>query len=162
MITQDEVKEALKDDSETGIFIWIKSSSNRIKYGQKAGYIDSQSGYVRISIGHDLYHAHRLAFLYVNGYLPKYIDHINGCRSDNRIANLRSCSQTQNNQNSKLRNNSSGHKGVSFDKRSKKWESYINIGKKKKSLGLFNDIELADFVVREARILHYGEFCRHE
>jgi hypothetical protein len=54
------------------------------------------------------------------------IDHINGNKLDNREFNLRKANKSQNAMNSKKpSNNSSGTKGVSWDKRSEKWEAYI-------------------------------------
>jgi len=63
-----------------------------------------------------------------------WIDHINQIKTDNRIENLRWCNGRENNINKGLdKNNTSGHRGVSYDKRYNKWNAYINIetGKKK-------------------------------
>lgn len=162
MLTQDYLIEILDYDAINGIFRWKSTLSKKIKAGDEAGYISNDSGYRKITIVGKLYYAHRLAFLCMHGYLPSLVDHKNGVRSDNRIENLRECTQTQNNQNSKLRASSkSGFKGVVKDKRTGKWESFISLNKKKKFLGYFEDIELAAFVAQEARNLHYGDFCRH-
>ena len=54
-----------------------------------AGSVHS-TGYVRIGVDGGKYTAHCLAWLYTHGVWPSdQIDHINGNRSDNRIANLR-------------------------------------------------------------------------
>lgn len=162
MVTQDLVKRLFDYNEDTGVITWKEVRSKKVKIGQEAGYLSTDSGYRKITVGEKLLYAHRIAFLYTYGFLPKYIDHKNGNRADNSKANLRECTQTQNNQNSKLRESSkSGYKGVVFDKRSNKWESFITLNRKKKFLGYFDDLELAGFVAEEARNMHYGEFCRH-
>lgn len=162
MLSQELVRKLFSYDELLGVITWKEPKSHRVKIGDEAGYLSGDSGYRKITIGKKLYYAHRIAFLYVHGHLPKLIDHKNGNRSDNSIKNLRQCSQTQNNQNSKLRSSSySGCKGVSFDKRSGKWESSITVCRRKKFLGYFEDLELAAFVAEEARNMYYGDFCRH-
>ena len=86
--------------------------------------------------------AHRLAWLYVHGEWPaEEIDHLNRVRSDNRISNLRLATQAENKQNTSLRRDStSGHKGVSWHKRDKKWVAEIKLHGKKHYLGYFNNI----------------------
>lgn len=78
-------------------------------------------GYVQIKISGKLYHAHRLAWLYVYGYMPeKEIDHINRIRDDNRIANLREATSQLNSLNTGIyKNNTSGSKGIYYNKRAK-------------------------------------------
>ena len=57
-----------------------------------------------IGVDRKLYSAHRLAWLIAYGEFPKYqIDHINAIRSDNRMTNLRACTQKQNNENTSPR-----------------------------------------------------------
>lgn len=76
----------------------------------------TRKGYIRIHFSGKLYAAHRLAWFYVHGDWPRQqIDHINGNRADNRIANLRDVSARVNSQNRKRANanNSNGLLGVS-------------------------------------------------
>lgn len=63
------------------------------------------------------------------------VDHINGKRLDNRKSNLRRCSNQENSMNKyKNSNNSSGYKGVYFDKDRGKWRGSIQFnGKSYKS-----------------------------
>lgn len=69
-------------------------------------------------------------------YPSNDVDHINGCRNDNRKCNLRACTRQENIQNSKKRTTSaSKYKGV--NKHQKGWQAFIWINGKNKSLGLF-------------------------
>jgi len=63
-----------------------------------------------------------LIFLYHHGYLPKFVDHIDGNKKNNRIENLREATKSQNAMNQKVSTrNTSGIKGVMWHKRDKKW-----------------------------------------
>jgi len=89
--------------------------------------------------------AHRLAWIYVNGDDEiDQIDHINGLRSDNRIENLRSISESANKRNmGKSKRNTSGVTGVNWNKLLKKWVASIYINGKSTHLGVYFDIEIA-------------------
>ncbi len=125
-LTAEELRELLNYDQETGIFTRKVSTSNRVKVGAVAG-CSGGDGYLLIMVQSRLYQAHRLAWLHTHGVWPKgQIDHINRDRSDNRIANLRDVTQKQNLQNrSKSSTNTSGHPGVSWNKRISKWQASI-------------------------------------
>ena len=127
---------------------------------EKAGNIN-KDGYTIIVLNGIWYKAHRLIFLMHNGYLPNQIDHIDGNPNNNKIENLRAVSHNQNMQNKGIyKNNTSGVKGVSFDKNSNKFRVYINMNKKRKYFGRFDDFELAELVAIEARKKYHGEFAR--
>ncbi|MGK6932818.1 HNH endonuclease [Escherichia coli] len=89
----------------------------------------------------------------MNGSLPKSdIDHINLVRDDNRIANLRLATRSQNIQNvNKKANNKSGYKGVSWDKKSRKWRAQIVINKRKVNLG---------FTMTQRKLIKYIQIKR--
>lgn len=99
---------------ETGEFRWKMDAPTGTA---KAGALvtkSERSGYHTIVVMGRKYYAHRLAWFYTHGGWPPNIDHDNRVRTDNRIENLRSCSQAENMQNTKLRrDNSSGLYGVS-------------------------------------------------
>lgn len=142
--TPSEVYEKLRGllsyDPETGEFRWLASRRNG--KGLIPGSINGD-GYLQIQTGDETYKAHRLAWLYVHGVWPaKQLDHINGIRTDNRIANLREATNAENGQNRAIaRNNRSGHKGVTADKRSGKWKAYIKINKRMKHIGYFHNLD---------------------
>ncbi|QGQ97073.1 hypothetical protein EHS13_20360 [Paenibacillus psychroresistens] len=89
------------------------------------------------------------------------MDHINGDRSDNRKQNLRLATRQQNaNNNGKIANGSSRHKGVSWDKERKKWRAKITIKSKKKSIGRFENESDAALAYNEYAKEVFGEFAR--
>lgn len=158
-LTQEHLKEGLKYDPETGDFSWLSTCGN-IHKGKIAGYIH-HTGYQHIGINGSLYLSHRLAWLYMTGNFPKYeIDHINRVKKDNRWVNLRECSHAQNMVNFPIRkDNTSGFKGVTWNKKSKKWQSQIIKNGKGYYLGSFdNKIEAAKIYNKKALEL-YGEFA---
>lgn len=162
MITQDELKEFLQYDAETGIFTWLKRTSNRVKIGAVAG-TKHCAGYVSISLNGKLYLAHRLAWLYTHGELPKHeIDHINGKRNDNRILNLRQATHKQNLYNTGMfSHNSSGIRGVFQRKDTGKWQAQTKENGRHKSLGCYKTAELAAAAYQDYAQRTFGEFRRN-
>lgn len=103
---------------------------------------------------------HKLIYMYHYGVVPAQLDHINRDTTDNRIENLRVASPASNMQNRNLfKNNTSGCKGVSWNKRIGQWQTYIQVDKRLKHLGYFDDLELAALVAMEARDKYHGAFA---
>ena len=142
-ITHEFVLGTLAYDETTGVFVWRVRLGGRGLSGRVAGWISG--GYRLITLAGATYKAHRLAWFYVNGSWPsKHIDHINGNPTDNRIKNLRQCTDAENAQNVALRkNNTSGFAGVSWDRRKKKWHASIKAYGKRNSLGYYQTKEAA-------------------
>ena len=91
----------------------------------------------------------------------KQVDHINGDTLDNRRTNLRLASVKENNRNMKIpRHNTSGYKGVSFDKKKGKYRASIYVDNKQKFLGYFDDPKQASFAYDAAAIKFHKEFAR--
>ena len=134
ILTQACLKELLHYDPETGVFTW-KVQRSRVKAGTIAGHKNA-NGYIVIYVLNRPYKAHRLAWLYANGYFPpEDIDHINGAKADNRIQNLREASRKVNSRNQKIFcTNSSGIPGVYWSKRNQKWGVEVS----RKYLGLYS------------------------
>lgn len=156
-MTQEELKSILNYNSETGKFSWVSmkwKKSNRV--GSK-----KSNGYMQVAIGGKVYYQHRLAWLYMTGEMPdSEIDHINGVMDDNRWCNLRLATRSQNEMNTVLSSaNTSGIKGVSWDKRNKKWCATIVINRKTVWLGRHSSIESAKAVIERARAHIHGEFA---
>jgi hypothetical protein len=98
-----------------------------------------------------------------NGYIPELIDHRDGNTENDRIENLRVATHSENRRNSrKPKNNTSGVKGVSWHKPSSKWWVTLSVEGKKRSFGLYHDINVAKFVVETMRHKYHGQFARSE
>ncbi len=157
-LTAEYLRSILHYDQESGVFTWKVRTAHNVKVGDAAGCPDG-GGYLLIRLQSRLYKAHRLAWLHVYGVWPKgQIDHINRNRSDNRIPNLRDVSTKQNMQNAgKYSSNTSGHPGVSWDKRYSKWRAYIAHNYKLIHLGYFTDIEEALAARKAAEKLYWAD-----
>lgn len=107
----------------------------------------------------------RIIFLLKHGYLTdgKIVDHADGNPLNNKVDNLREVTEYQNNQNSKLpKTNTSGHKGVHWDAKSKKWRVLIYANGKFHHFGLYENKEDAIKVAIEARKKLHGEFAKYK
>lgn len=150
-LTQSQLKEILHYNQSSGIFTNI-STMNIIGTLNK--------GYMNYNIDGKLYFLHRLAFLYIEGQFPDHhVDHINNIKTDNAWVNLRTSTHQQNMMNRKIQlNNTSGYKGVYFDKRCSKWHVRLGLNNKRISLGYFNCKHEAAKVYNKAALKYFGEF----
>lgn len=160
-LTAEEARNLFHYDPVTGVLIRKVTVGNTAKVGWIAGSI-SNTGHLTVRVNGGLYLVHRIIWLIQTGEWPKcVIDHINCIPSDNRWDNLRDAEHYQNRANGRIyKNNTSGLKGVSFDKSKNKWEAYIRSDNKKVSLGRFATPEEAHEAYKYAAILRYGEFAR--
>ena len=157
-LTIEDLRRHLTYDEWSGQFTRALSL-NRHKKGEVAGKKDT-NGHIQIFVNGRYYLAHRCAWLWSYGVWPDHdIDHINGDRSDNRLANLRKATRSQNCSNSKLRaDNNIGLKGVSIQKG--RYRAQIQVKGKKQFLGMFSTPEEAhEAYCKAAQSLH-GEFAR--
>lgn len=123
--------------------------------------VDNSTGYVKtidkINNNGKLY-LHRLIMGCTKGD-GIIIDHIDRNKINCRKHNLRTVNDTQNAINKGIKsNNTSGKVGVSWNKDSNKWESYITVNKKRIHLGMFDCFEEAEKVRVEAEIKYFGEY----
>lgn len=155
------LREFIDYDPTSGEMRWKKVLSNRAVLGGICGGNTDSKGYARVCIGRRQYRAHRIAWALFYGTEPGgLIDHINGDRLDNRIANLRLATDAQNARNARIgRDNTSGVIGVVFHKRAKKWVAQITVNYKNLYLGLYPDIETATTVRRAAEQKYFGSFA---
>ncbi len=139
-ITKEELKRILNYSPETGIFVWKIKPASYIKIGDIAGHKDTR-GYIAIMINGKSYKAHRLAFLYMEGYFPEHdVDHIDRNPSNNTWNNLRHVSRQCNNRNCKIqKNNTSGVTGVRPRYKNNTWIVQIVISEKNIHLGSFKN-----------------------
>lgn len=154
MITQKRLKEVLDYNPKTGMFAWKIPTGRRKKIGVSAGYL-CQSGYIEIGVDKKRYKAHRLAWFYMYGEFPKgEIDHINNCRSDNRICNLKLSTRSKNlkNHSGLYKTNTSGVTGVSHCKNNGNWtwKAFIASEGKQIHLGYFDNMKDAVVARKEA------------
>jgi hypothetical protein len=152
-----QLKKLLDYDSDTGLFTWRISPSNSIKKKQVAG-TKNTNNHIQIKVFGKRYFAHRIAWLFTNGTWPSMmIDHINGIRNDNRIANLRQVTASENghNQTKPHSRTKSGYLGVSWVKSRNKWQAGLGINGKYKFLGYFDDAKSAHAEYLRAKKIHH-------
>lgn len=133
--------------------------------GREALTAKTAQGYKHGSIWCKKYLAHRVIWIFLNGHIDDgfEIDHVNGLKHDNRIENLRLATRKQNSANRpNHQNTSSGVKGVSWDKRNKKWEAHIGVNYKKKRLGRFDSLGEAEAAYLAAAEEYQGQFAHHK
>lgn len=157
MITHEQLKHILNYDPESGIFTWKKPTNRRFKVGSEAGTKHGR-GYLEITVNRNRFLAHRLAWFYVYGYMPKMLDHINGVRDDNRISNLRLATGSQNNANRTISksNNTSGYKGVCWSSYHKKWKAHC----RRKHIGFYSTAEEAAKAYDAKAKELFGEYAK--
>ncbi len=164
-LTAEEVRRLLDYDPDSGVFVWRENPERRSNWntrwaGTRAG---ENSGKHRvITIDHVGYLASRLAWLHVTGSWPQNdIDHINCDPTDDRFCNLRDATCSQNLANTRLRaRNTSGAKGVHFDRSREKWMAFITVQGRYMNLGRFATREEAQEARTLAAAKHFGEFAR--
>jgi len=160
MISQQELKQVLSYNEDTGIFTWLVKrgpvnvgdiAGCKAKFGER-----STTLYISIFVKGKPYLAHRLAWLYVYGEFPEFnIDHDDGCGINNRISNLLDKPQSSNAKNRKLqKNNRSGINGVKWYARYGKWRAFIGSGGKMISLGYFDTMFDAACIRKSAENQH--------
>jgi len=155
-LTQAQANELFEYND--GSLLW-KNRANNLKHCSKnAGHLDND-GYLRTRVNGKLYLNHRIIFLMKNGYFPKIVDHIDGNKLNNKIENLRKATKSQNSLNKKTRVDSrSGIKNVYWYKPTEKWKVAISINQKRKHIGYFENLELAELVALEASNKFHGAF----
>lgn len=162
------LRSILDYNPDTGVFRWKVNRGENKVIGQIAGCLwynpkNPEFKYHRIIINRNQYKAHRLAYYYFTSIDPNnlQIDHINGNGLDNRFNNLRLSTQIDNTKNLKKPiHNTSGIKGVSYDKQNKKWKAQIQINKKNINLGRFDSKLYAAVVYARAEKHYFGEWRR--
>jgi hypothetical protein len=125
-------------DSKTGNILQQKKRP-KVKVGEIAGSITPQ-GYRYIQAKGRKYPAHHLVWYFETGSFPSlFIDHIDGNKLNNHFLNLREVTTKQNNEHrGKQKNNSSGYKGVTFNKRLNKFIAQIQHNSKQLHIGTFD------------------------
>ena len=154
-------RQVFRYDPGTGWLIRTVRMGARGMIGMRAGSIDKPCGYRQVCLDYKMYREHRLIWAIETGTWPVEIDHINGVRDENIWANLREVNHKENHRNRKRSvRNASGVTGVSWHKRTGKWQAFIRPDGKALHLGLFADFEEA-VAVRKAAEIEYGFHANH-
>jgi hypothetical protein len=158
-MTQEELNEYLHYDELTGQLFW-KKQSGKCKIGEEAGHV-SADGYRYFGFKGKIRKTHRAIYLMKTGILPKYIDHKDHNRLNNKWDNLRPASMTDNNRNCQIKkNNRSGIVGVHWSVSRNKWFAMIWHESKAIPLGRF--INKQDAInARKAAEIQYGYHFNH-
>lgn len=174
------LRQLLRHDAEAGLLFWREKSEDSIasarqstrqriarnwnaRYAGKPAFTTvAARGYFVGTVDLRHYYAHRVIWALHYGEWPHdVIDHINGNPLDNRIANLRCVSQSQNLQNQKLHGrNRTGHHGVWYDKNRDAYQVYITQEGKRLRLGRHKDLDEA-IATRKAAELRLGFHPNH-
>lgn len=132
-----------EDFEEMSKFKWCLSGDKRYA----AGWVGGRMTYMhRVLTGNDK---------------TKKTDHINRNGLDNRRSNLRLVTNSQNSMNRNSgSNNTSGYKGVTWDKTHNKWKAYIRIDGRQKNLGFFSNKSDSVLAYDKAAKKYFGEFAK--
>lgn len=151
MITQEELKQYVTYDPETGLFRSTGSKYSNKKEGEIVGSLHKTKGYIYLTLKGKTYRAQRVAFLYMTGAWPSYqVDHINQNKADNRWSNLREATPMQNCHNRPLyKTNSSGQTGVVRHTQTGKWMVLCRSNGQQHYGGLFESLEEASLKAKE-------------
>ena len=159
-LTAPRLREVLAYDPETGVFTWLIRPRPRTPAGSEAGY--NSGPYRLIGIDQRIYYAHRLAWLYVTGEWPvSDIDHADRDGLNNRWANLREATHSQNNWNMAPRPNQTGFKGVRIHSKTGRYVGCVRHLGKAYTTRYFQTPDEADSALRAIRERLHGEFARH-
>lgn len=131
---------------------WLKKSgSGRSNYAYNVQVKNGKQ--IRTSM-----HRFILEIPFVRGFV---IDHKNGNGLDNRKKNLRICTLSENAMNSRTpKNNSTGHKGVSFNKNTNKYQVHISFKNKQIFIGQFSNKIYASIAYNTAARIFHGKFAK--
>lgn len=155
---------------DSGYEIVARNTGNRFKIDAEdlelaKGYCwhETEYGYLaaRDPVADKIIFLHRLLVYGDDALLNDgFVDHINRDKRDCRRKNLRSCSAIENSRNKSISSrNTSGRVGVSFDKPTGKWRSYVSVKAKYISLGYYDSYEDAVRARIDGEQKYYGAFA---
>ena len=144
-------------DPVTGVLSWKVKRGRCLGIGCPAGcsFTDRHGkSYRVVKVMQKMYYAHNLIYLLVNGCWPKgVVDHIDGNGMNNVWSNLRDVSKQDNAKNVRRHcDNTSGHNGVTWDKKNKKWYAYITVNGVMHNLGRYKNVNDAVVARKKAEV----------
>lgn len=160
-ITQELIRDHFLYTPETGEFCRVKA-----EYGfpkemlNKPIATQAQDGYINCSFNGKRYPIHRLIFMWMEGYWPKYVDHKNHVKHDNRWDNLREATHSQNGQNQLRKPGKNGYKGVAHKAgRKKAFEARVYKDGRCYTGGTYYTAKEAAIAYNEKATELFGEFA---
>lgn len=146
-------------DPETGLFTRLYQRG-RSAPGDNCETVRGM-GYRSLNVFCWKWASHRMAWTYTYGSIPQgmQIDHINGIRTDNRIANLRLATLAENRRN-RICIGKLGKKGVTLTASRCRYRSRIAVNGQRHHLGYFDTPEEANAAYAVAARRLHGEFAR--
>jgi hypothetical protein len=173
MLTVDQLRIAVTYNPETGDIHWNQRPKEQFatesawsmwhkRFFIRLAFTTKSNGYFTGRVCGTTIKAHRAAWALCYGEWPsQHLDHINGNRSDNRIENLRLATPKENGRNQKRhKTNTSGHAGVVWSVRQRRWCARIVVDGIRQHLGTFVLLEDA-VAARKAAEQHYGFHENH-
>jgi hypothetical protein len=172
------LRQLLRYEPDTGKLFWFPRPVSMFPEGQQTATHNANAwnnknaskeafsrvtvaGYHRGAIFNRLYMAHRVIWAHQNNAWPTAeIDHVDGNPGNNRIANLRHATRSENARNTKSKGQTSQFLGVCFVKGRGKWRAEITVGQHREHLGYFEDEKLAALAYDASARKHFGEFAR--
>ena len=158
-ITREELLKRFSYNPSTG-----ELSSKNWRPNIKARVLTAKrNGYIYVRINKVAFSAHRIIWVLHHGSWPSImIDHINGDKTDNRIANLREASDYENQYNAKKQiRNKSGFKGISFRPSTNRWRAAIRQGGRVVYEKTFLHLKDAVIHIQSKRKELHNEFARN-
>lgn len=144
---------ALDYSPEDGRFFW----NSGLRQGQELTGTMDRGGYLRFPLGGQSISLHHAAWIITHGVVPtNTIDHINRVRTDNRIANLREATSSDQLQN-RIAVNSTGFRGVCRDR--SRFAANVKVRGKQKRIGAFDTAAEAGAAYDAAVLRMYGPYA---
>lgn len=134
-----DLRQLFSYNPETGSLVWLRSTSRRVRVGDKAGSRRNSGEWLAVGLCGRKVPVHRVIWAIQTGEWPSsLIDHVDGNGANNTWSNLRLATRGENQQNRAVgRNNTSGFTGVFWDDDRQRWLSMIKVGGKVHRLGRF-------------------------
>jgi len=156
-VSQDQLKQLVHYDPETGIFTWLVNRQPGIRIGDVAGTL-RDDGYIRIQVAGERKYASHWAWLYMTGEYPPYeVDHEDRNRSNNSWRNLRSATKSLNCANRPKRVRESGLlRGTT--RNGGKFTAQIRVRGEHRYLGTYDTEEEAHAAYAKAALPEFREF----